>query len=475
MSTCTITCDQAIFTSVRTPMGEGYRIIASSRGLHFREKQAITRCSPSHDALCVPSGDSPDGREARIAVAFYPLPTGRLCVAVSQHAGNEHTGRGGQRVYTHNVVFASEDFERCEFNAFAVARAIVKAGAQSVRLDGPTAISDLELPIDEAAASFRACAAHPALTTPWRCHCLETLLHERSLIIELPNSWQDTAEALIMGVPGPSRAVLSFSAGLRFSVGRCHRLSILHDDHRETWKRIAGKPIEYVNPAVGDEPGAGPSEWLSFVERHWSGDGGPNLARRTSLSFRDGSDEARERIANLYNSIDALPGQDVDLLLRTSGRFLREPEDGVEAAIAAELAVKTQHRLLQRIGSGPWEEVRAHWDLLYALWQSSDEGCVFAWPLIDGALRKASKEDPLDAAETAFDLAGPMPTSAAQFDFEGLIAAVLTALADWLEKDRDGDPVALGRLYEKWRSVRPDSAIVARIGECCDALAGTSR
>ena len=36
-------------------MGEGYRIIASSRGLRPDERKAITQNSPSHDALCRPA------------------------------------------------------------------------------------------------------------------------------------------------------------------------------------------------------------------------------------------------------------------------------------------------------------------------------------------------------------------------------------------------------------------------------------
>ena len=52
MTARTVCCDQAIFTSVRTPMGEGYRIIAASKGLTAEERKALTKLSPSHDSLC---------------------------------------------------------------------------------------------------------------------------------------------------------------------------------------------------------------------------------------------------------------------------------------------------------------------------------------------------------------------------------------------------------------------------------------
>ena len=68
-----LACDQAIFTSIRTPMGEGYRIIAASRGLRPHEKQAITRSSPSHDSLCWTPAEE-QNIPGRLAAAFYKLP-----------------------------------------------------------------------------------------------------------------------------------------------------------------------------------------------------------------------------------------------------------------------------------------------------------------------------------------------------------------------------------------------------------------
>ncbi len=120
-------CDQAIFTSVRTAMGEGYRIIAASPGLRTDEKQAVTRNSPSHEGLCASQQtDAYDGWPIA-AASIYKLTSGRLCVALSCSAGAEHTGRGGQRIYTHSVVFAAEEFAHCGFNAFHVLREMIVA------------------------------------------------------------------------------------------------------------------------------------------------------------------------------------------------------------------------------------------------------------------------------------------------------------------------------------------------------------
>jgi hypothetical protein len=56
-------------------------------------------------------------------VAFYSLSSDRFCIAASHHAGAEHSGRGGQRVYTHNVIVSGDDLAKCGFNPFTIIRA----------------------------------------------------------------------------------------------------------------------------------------------------------------------------------------------------------------------------------------------------------------------------------------------------------------------------------------------------------------
>ncbi len=162
MTDTTLTCDQAIFTSIRTPMGEGYRIVAASRGLRANEKQVITRFSPSHGGLCAPDHVEPDKTTGVIGVAFYRLPTNRLCVALTCSAGAEHTGRGGQRVYTHNVVFDASEFSRCGFNAFNVIRAMMATGLNTPNLKPSPILDELHLELKSAPDSVET-AAFPSL------------------------------------------------------------------------------------------------------------------------------------------------------------------------------------------------------------------------------------------------------------------------------------------------------------------------
>ncbi|MBN1488521.1 MAG: hypothetical protein JXA69_01270, partial [Phycisphaerae bacterium] len=113
--------DQAIFTCIRTPMGQGYRVVAASRGLRAKESSEIVTHAPSGDGLC-DEGPEPVG------ISFYPLQSGRFCILHSRYAGAEPTGRGGQRAYTRAFVLDAEQLARFGNSPFQVLRAAYAAG-----------------------------------------------------------------------------------------------------------------------------------------------------------------------------------------------------------------------------------------------------------------------------------------------------------------------------------------------------------
>jgi len=92
-----VCCEHAVFTSIRSAVGQGYRLIAASGGVRADEKVEITRRSASHGSLCE-TGPDPVG------LSSYRLGSGRHCITYCCHAGREHTSRGGQRVYSHMVL-----------------------------------------------------------------------------------------------------------------------------------------------------------------------------------------------------------------------------------------------------------------------------------------------------------------------------------------------------------------------------------
>ena len=65
--------ERAVFTSMRSPMGEGYRIVAASNGICADERREILRCAPSHGSLC-------DSSPGATGLASFGLDNGRRCI-----------------------------------------------------------------------------------------------------------------------------------------------------------------------------------------------------------------------------------------------------------------------------------------------------------------------------------------------------------------------------------------------------------
>lgn len=257
----TVTCDQAIFTSVRSIMGEGYRIIAASAGVQADEKIEITRRSPSHGGLV---SDDPGA----VGLEAYALPSGRHCVAYCCHAGCEHTARGGQRVYTHAVVLEQEAWRAMQANPLTIHAAL----AQYVQSKGPMLKPAARLekiplsvivpaPCEPAAAgddSGSVCThdnGHVAtadipLTRAAECAraAAEELLSGRQLILlDAPNPL-GLLEKVLLSIPLDMRDTLDVSAGIKYSPARKIRLVLTTESHLELQRKVTGQNIQ-LRPA----------------------------------------------------------------------------------------------------------------------------------------------------------------------------------------------------------------------------------
>lgn len=450
-------------------MGEGYRIIAATRGLRADEKQSITRRSPSHDALCPRQDTGSTDDTVPRATAFYALPSERLCVAFSRFAGDEQSGRGGMRVYTHNLIFDDADFATCGFNPFAVLRAMFEAGLSKPVLSPPAILPELQLNISDAAATAASTNLIDGLAPAWRRHVLEALLDEKSLVVNAECDFARMAETLILGLPGPLRKTVSFGTGMRFSVARCHRLSLVHDDPAKTKARLAGRPVEYVN-AITDPPEQPTgSAWVSFVERHWDAGDTAGLARRTSKPFTDTGATARERFGKAYQAIDAIPEAPTHTLLTNLSENLREPDDVAEAEICAELVTAAQATLLDRIGAMSWNDTKECWDTICRMWRGSNEAHACAVPLLAKSLQSAARTSPLCAAEAALQLTRDVPSKAKEGDWPAVLTSIVERLADWVDTLPEAELEGLTPIYRRWRVVRPTCPALDRIERRCAA------
>jgi hypothetical protein len=253
--------DQAIFTSIRSPLARGYRIVAASSGLTDEERRAITQRAPSH-------GNLSDAAAQASACAGFVLPSGRHCLLFSHHDGPEPSGRGGWRVHTHAFVLAPAVFARFAFDPLRFERHLLSQSAAVVaklpasglpRLNAPAVNFDLTAADDPLDASDRAAVGH----------AIAANMNERPSIVLGARSSRAVLNAVVAGLPACRRARVSFAYGLKLSTSRPFHLLFQDEPIAavEQFARDQGYTVQLASAPVEDS-GPALQAWLAFVDRH---------------------------------------------------------------------------------------------------------------------------------------------------------------------------------------------------------------
>ncbi|MHC5109937.1 MAG: GAP1-N2 domain-containing protein [Planctomycetota bacterium] len=470
------TFDQAIFTSVRTPMGEGYRIIAASAALRSDEKQVITRFSPSHQGLCMePSNDPAQAHEYDELVpglAYYKLPTGRCCLAISTFAGAEHTARGGQRIYTHNLVFSESELKAWEFNPLNIARAAVAAGLVEPQLKPEQVLPqvDLEIPAAKANGGLR---LPEAVRGDHGRHLLCNMLVGNRSVLSVDAGWLQTLELLLLGLPGPLRCDLSFAAGLQFSASRTHTLTILHDAKGQARKRMTGQQVEYVDPDSSTPVETFHSPWLEFVQYQWDNGDATSLSQRSSRSFADVGPEHLNQVGRAYIYVARASTTDLTTLLAQADDCLSHSFLCREPGIAQEARQVLSQAILGHVSRIGWDEGRQYMDQVLVWWNGSESSARFAAPILESLLDSARKKDLWDSAKMLSELSFEGHCSAVQAIWDRMIDDTIAAVAVRCQSAGDEIMPQLIAFCHTWSAHRPDSPAMKMIKARCEAHSET--
>jgi len=301
-----VLCDQAVFTSARSPLGEGYRIVAASPGIAPDERTEITKRSPSHGSLC---GNS----STAVGFSYHQLTSGRYCLAHSRYAGTEHTARGGQRVHTHIVVLDCESFRRFQYNCICVHRALADIICRSPTGKLPARLAPVTLPV----TSPQATSASPRGSSPGSlsdldlvCHILSVVLAEGQLIVVGADNPFQVLEWTLLALPLSLRRKLSVSVGLRYSAARPARLVFTDKRGRTAQRMIAGRDIRWLE--VGSLPPQQPCPcegWLELIRERWNKGRFSEIAQLTSKLSDEIQPGDLDRIALTCREKDTVAAQ----------------------------------------------------------------------------------------------------------------------------------------------------------------------
>ncbi len=445
----TLRCEQAIFTSVRTPMGEGYRVIAASAGLSAQEKIEITRQSPSHGGLCGGDGQA-------TAVAFYQLPGGRLCAALSCTAGKEQSGRGGLRVYTRAVAFAGESFSAFAYNPFNVLRTIAVHGLNTPELKPGKTLPAVELPANSAKRADQTITTISRVGVDWLSYVLQSVMTDQRLILAGEGDPSCLVEAAILGIPGPLRRNVSFTCGLKFSIGRAPTLTGITGDIKATERMICGHPLVLVHPQADTPPPPFErSPWQRMVADYWTEAAHAPLQDFVLQDFPDCSLPALERIAALRNDTNHASVSGAAELLATLERRVEQADaDEFEQLLLSDLFRTIRMRLEQIWSRATESELTADWPALVALVRKSPTAFQHTIPLVGLVLRRLASTTPPTALERALEISGKPAARAIRAD----LRAVLNAVEAWLPQADIAERQRLDQALAKWPKAFPGVA-----------------
>lgn len=217
-----LTVQQAIFTSVFSRVARGYRLVACSHGVSADERKELLQLCPSHGSLL----DDGPGAEG---FASLLLRSGRRCILLARHAGEEYSGRGGQRVHTHVLILDADDFAILAHDPLRVAAA-ARDHIRPEWLDAPPAELDA-LTLAAPSASCRPAAPRTALSAD-ESRALEAaagaLFESRNTIVADDDRPARSLMALLAALPTWRRGSLTLSRGLRPAAARPVQLLFLN-------------------------------------------------------------------------------------------------------------------------------------------------------------------------------------------------------------------------------------------------------
>ncbi len=325
----TITVDQAIFTSIPSPVGEGYRIVAASRDFPPEVRSEILRHCPSHGGMCSPAAGA-DG------VIGFRLPDRSHAVGWCRHAGSEHTGRGGQRVHTHLIVLSGEDYRRLGANPLVMRRLMRQALGEEPLCKPPADLPTLTLPVS-AQAMEGGGGATTRLGTPddeaWLLHLVGCMLDEERLIVADAGNAEALLDWVLRGLPVSLRECLAVSVGVQFLPARQTRLAMIDGNTLDTERTIRGHRVALLKPS-GPLPGRPTSKaqaWLELIGQWWRRGRQQDLARLTRKLVMELDGDGLSRLATMCLDLDGA-GQ----VTSERGAELRGRYQGWNAANAVE-------------------------------------------------------------------------------------------------------------------------------------------
>lgn len=256
-------CDRAIFTSLPSPTGEGYRLVAWSPGLRPEERAELTRRAPSHGSM----GDEEEG--SRALVQFRLASSGRVAWGFVRLSGAEHTRRGGGRVWTDFLLADAVAAGRAGHHPGQLRAALEAAPPLSKPVEGTSLPTARVVPVVSGVAADLGNARTPQAVA-MAASVAAMLLQARSCVLAVGPAVLEVLDDALRMIPGAARAYVDACAGLRFSPTRGVKATLIRGLDPEVVRATRGRGTDCLDltkqsPVVGEM-----APWLALMSRWWN-------------------------------------------------------------------------------------------------------------------------------------------------------------------------------------------------------------
>lgn len=457
-----VICDQAIFTCIRSAMGQGYRIVASSPGLQRSETAEIVAHAPSGDGLC-------DASPKAVGVAFVPLSSGRFAVLHSVYAGKEPTGRGGQRTYTRAFVVAAEGLQRLHNNPFDLLRAAEAAGATGVDLTPGKNLPQLALANGPPTATLCLGTAMDQVGDGWLGHFVELLLNNETLIVSAGGDPLALTEAAVLATPAPFRPSISFSAGIRFSVARISRFNVIGHDGTRAQQAVRGRKLAFADVTTAHTPPRPPGHpWVLAVQRFLTTHRTDRLIALSSERFGDADAGEVERIGNACLDLDNIETADTAEVIDTASAYIEHPvASPLGEDLSREIVCRARSRLDSLIARSDVPVLVAMWQDLPPEWPQKHDSARFATEIVRLMIDRMSRIAPLNAMALTIQAAERGCFAHSTTELDRVANGVMSSVRTWAVSATPGELAAAEEPLTAWGQWFPNdpsvSVILSRI------------
>ena len=215
--------EQAVYTSAKTRIGEGYHVVAKSTGVSSDMTKALNQLCPSHGAL--------QSTHAQFeSLNFHALTGDNLAVSRTVHGGKEFSSRGGLQVVTLTVILKRHQLAGFDNNPFRLARVARSMGQLRWLQQFPSQLPRVEVPDFDVAGQLA--PLQPMMSQALAIY--EAWRQGKTVLVVTPHEASEIVESLLLHLPIEERIACHFTTGLKWSKARPFRLYITQSLDVET-------------------------------------------------------------------------------------------------------------------------------------------------------------------------------------------------------------------------------------------------